>query len=410
MYENISESFIGEQGHALTVFRSPVIERIDVNIITVIPRGSFFGTDIILGRVSGPPIDRIGGVPFGTSGSPVFVNGELIGAIAFIFVNDFTLVGITPVEAIRSLEFEPSPHNQFPPNLQQEQEQVTASPVNNRNALMLPVVSGLSSARAISELKKHLPFDFTPAPLFNRQKTMQMSIIEQGEPIGVALMTGDIRIGFIGTATLIENNCVFAFGHSIFFSGSTNLPLTESIVYDTARGLTPVKIGDLGEIIGTAIQDRRTGIFGRLDVFPSIAKLNYAVEDLDRRETETLRAQATRFRFLPFLSFIAALEIFDRGINRIGQGTARWRLVIHLENIPAPIVMQREEFDPFDISFKVALSVLDLVGAVVGQGLLITGIELTGSVETRRTVFSPASSINSPVQLTNYSENTNPIL
>lgn len=199
----------------------------------------------------------------------------------------------------------------------------------------LPVVAGLRSARVQHVLEKRLGFRVASTPGFPRQ--VPQTAIEPGSPIGVGLMTGDVRIGFIGTTTLVKGNRVFAFGHPLLFSGPANLPLTEAVIFETARSeFDPFKVGDLGDIRGTVLQDRSAGIFARLDVAPDLVQLKFTVTDEDRSKTETINAQAVPLPdFLPTLTAIGALETFGRAMNRIGQGTAKWTwLLKRNKNLP----------------------------------------------------------------------------
>ena len=94
---------------ALTTLRSPAIRRFELRILGVLPQAGTAGNDLILARAYGSALQRIGGVPLGASGSPVYQGRRLIGAIAAVFAPDFTMVGITPIAPMLKLTAEPMP-------------------------------------------------------------------------------------------------------------------------------------------------------------------------------------------------------------------------------------------------------------------------------------------------------------
>ncbi|HBK86069.1 MAG TPA: hypothetical protein DDZ53_08595, partial [Firmicutes bacterium] len=128
--------------------------------------------------------------------------------------------------------------------------------------------------------------------------------IKNGDSIGAALMTGDIQLGYIGTATLVQGKELFAFGHPLLFAGATNIPLTTAPIITTTRGDYPQKIGSLGHTIGTIIQDRSAGILALLGNTPKLVHMKFTIQDTDRQQTTTVITQAASINSeLPFLTF-----------------------------------------------------------------------------------------------------------
>lgn len=191
-----------------------------------------------------------------------------------------------------------------------------------------------------------------------------------------------MRVGVIGTVTLVEHQQVFAFGHPVFFSGPTQLPLTEAVVLATARGAAPAKVGDIGAVIGTVLQDRSAGIFARLGQPPPLAALRLCVHDRDRGRTEVLLADAVPTRpLLPLLASMAAREAMLRAMNRIGPGSASWEWSVTVDDRPDPVRRSDIAFDDTDIGAIVADSVVAFLEQLLDRGLIVRGVDLHAQVE-----------------------------
>lgn len=389
-------------GTAYTVFQSPELERFEVRLSERLPQRRPDGGDLILGRATGARIEQIGGVPFGASGSPVMVRGRLIGALSQVFAPDFTLVGITPVDDMRQLAHEPG--GCADPGVFDEQAKVTAggmSPWTCRWArrLGIPVWDGsgsgtvsvsvggrdnggranggsVSGQRGIGHAGLDHSFDHAKGS----------APVRSGGPIGAALLVGDVRLGFIGTVTFIEGRRLFAFGHPLLFTGPTCMPLTRAVIYDTAQGPAPTKVGDMLDVVGVVLQDRAAGIFAHLGEEAETIALEFRVRDLDRRRTEVVRSQAAPLPSLvSTLVFIAAVETYVRAMNRVGEGSARWRWQVYVHEEADPQVSEGTTYDPADIAAAAASTILPLIEELLGEGKRIAGVRLEAEVEQART-------------------------
>ena len=367
---------ISRTGYALTVFKSPRISRFGARLTINYPQGGIAGTDLILGRAFGPVIDRIGGVPFGASGSPVYINNELVGAISQVLSSDAKLIGITPINAMLSLAQEPSLKNTT----------YTEDPDLRTGRPLVVVGNGFRTDKVKAELSHH--FQSFVAVTVNRSNiTRPTQALQPGGPIGVALMTGDLQLGFVGTVTLVKGEQVFAFGHPLLFAGPTNIPMTTAEILETATGQFPSKIGVLGTTVGTVVQDRAAGVFGVLNEVPQgLVRMRFTVNDLDRDRFETIMTEAVHIPTeLPFLAFAAALETIFRAMNRTGQGTAQWEWIIRLADTE-PITLRQEQYDPFNIAYLIADSVFSLLEGPLVAGLRVLSVELNAAVTMANTL------------------------
>jgi len=359
------------RGYALTIFRGNEIRRFPVRLVSSLPSSGVAGLDLILARASGDLIDFYGGVPYGSSGSPVYIGGKLIGAISATFYPDSRLIGITPVTAMLSIAGEPD---------------MVKSTGNIGSIVPSPArvtVAGLTSGRAFDEISDRFgrPLPGRSASPVTNSATPRL---QAGSAVGAALLMGDIKLGFIGTAAIVDTDQVYAFGHPLLFSGPTSLPLTAAQIADTARGASPDKIGTLGEVIGVVLQDRAAGIYARLGQPAATVPLRLGIRDEDRNRVERLQVQAAPLPSeLPFLVYIAALEGLQRAMNRVGAGSAVWDWTIQVAG-QQPTLVSGGTYDPYDIAGAVAASVLPTLEQMLQSGDVIQNVELTASVTMRR--------------------------
>lgn len=367
------------KGASVSVFCGNRLEAFEVNIIAKFKGGGSAGMDILVGRASGTPVERVGGIPLGASGSPVYVNGKLVGAISGTYPPDNSLIIITPIKAMTSLANEPS----LSPSLRA----AIATPIP-------PAVSGITSGRAMGQVELALGRKVVPAPeaavpsdcrIEPRHEAGRGEVrLKPGSPVGVALMVGDVRVGFIGTVTMLREGQVFAFGHPVTYSGPVCMPMTAATVYDTARGLSPFKVGDIGKTIGTVTQDRAAGILGNLGSSPEgLVSLECVVTDKDRGKTSKVSAYIVPIPDqLARLILTAIIETFSRAMNRAGQGTAEWNWSVVTANGEKTTGSGRA-INLSDIGFTVGLELMQPIEQILSGGHLVSSLSMRAVVERR---------------------------
>jgi len=367
---------ISRTGYALTVFKGPHISKFGVRLTNNLPQGGIAGTDLILGRAFGPIIDKIGGVPFGASGSPVYISNEVIGAVSQLLSSDARLIGITPIADMLSLAQEPSLQNT---TSNQDPDLRTGHP-------LIVVGNGFRADKVKAELRHHFR-SFVAVASYPIRPTRQTQTLQVGGPIGVALMIGDLKLGFIGTVTSVDGTQVFAFGHPLLFAGPTSIPMTTAEILEIATGQFPSKIGVLGQTVGTIVQDRAAGVLGVLNQAPQeLVSMQFTVNDLDRDCVEIIRAEAVHIPTeLPFLAFTAALETIFRAMNRTGPGTAQWEWIIGIADSES-ITLRQEHYDSLNIAYTIAGSIFPLLEGPLVAGLRVLSVELNTVVTMANTL------------------------
>jgi hypothetical protein len=256
----------GQRGIGRTVVSGSRVEEFQVEILGVLenlgPRES-----IILARLKGGPLENTG-VMQGMSGSPVYIDGKLVGAVALSFpLSKEAIAGIRPIEDM--LRVEPRPVRNI----------ASASPPPRRR----PFVAGETR---LEEIATPVSFSgFTPGTLEHFAPQLRElgwdprqgisgggapsdrlgdpRRLEPGSMISVQLLSGDMSVGADGTVTAIDGDRVYAFGHRFLAEGPTDLPFALAEVLALLPNLSSsFKISTAREWMGAITADRDTAISG----------------------------------------------------------------------------------------------------------------------------------------------------
>jgi hypothetical protein len=343
----------GMRGTGKTVFNGDKIEDFQVEILGVLentgPKES-----LILARLSGGPLEHTG-VMQGMSGSPVYIDGKLIGAVAmaFPYAKD-PIAGIRPIEEMLRVDIAP---NTQPPAHAALPMNPAASALSQSLASLFPApppagfgdtrmtevatplsLSGFSSA-AVEQFApqlRRLGFEPRQGISTGGAPSDQMgdpSKLQPGSMISVELMTGDMSVGADGTLTAIDGNKVYAFGHRFLDIGPTDLPFTRSEVLALLANLnTSFKISSGRELMGVISQDRDTAVAGSLGKRAAMVPLEIAVTS-DAGRADTYRMQMVNDRLLsPYLLQMAVFSAIDATTRQAGVSSVVVRGSIEFEN------------------------------------------------------------------------------
>ncbi len=292
----------GMKGIGKTVFHGETIEDFNVEIVGLLPNVGP-GQDLILGRCSGGPLAHTG-ILAGMSGSPVFIDEKLIGAIAFSwgFSKD-AIAGITPIEemlavgarddsaarrarpaagmtwddALRRLRT-PSGLGAF---VTARLGVLAARPAGVSASMPLSVAglgaSGLASIAHDLTRAGFLPLQSGGA---GAKPAADSAPLRPGSAVGVKLVRGDVDMTATGTVTWVEGDSLFAFGHPLYGLGEVDLPLTAARVETVLASLDQsARVAIPLREAGAFRQDRASAIFGRLGATPSMLPVRLQVTD-----------------------------------------------------------------------------------------------------------------------------------
>ncbi|MDQ3349736.1 MAG: hypothetical protein M3545_17460 [Acidobacteriota bacterium] len=350
----LDEVRAGMTGIGRTVFEGADLQEFTVAILGVLRNIQGPNRNLILARLEGGPLAKTG-VAAGMSGSPVYVDGRLIGAVAYSIGSFPTeaIAGITPIaemtDATGMTRRKSSQAARI--DLPVTRESLTAAlkltlgrlePFAQRpgdvQVLGLPQAAGAQLGAMLRPISTPLVLSgfepasvdllagafgaagFTPVvggsgaggqlSIANAPERRMTGALREGDAIGVSLVGGDLQMGATGTITHIDGDRLYAFGHPFFGLGPTQFPMTRAYVYTMLPSLmSSFKISSMGEIIGTMQQDRATAIAGTLGKGPAVIPMSVTLEST-REDGGVTRRQFTYSlahdqAFTPLLAYVA---------------------------------------------------------------------------------------------------------
>lgn len=386
----VSALQVGMKGVGKTVILGTTIQDFDIEIIGILERGGFNGGPMILVRGSGPVLDATGGFAGGYSGSPVYIDGKMFGAIsAAWYFADHSIAGVTPIEEMfknfgypqdntGAVSGDPTPLSS-PLALEGtslthlELASLTPSPeevATRAEAGILTLtpcktplfVNGLNPAlieRVKEELGPRLPYiEIMPglgptgagfASTGGGSTRLDLfSGLQPGAAVGAQLVAGDIDMTAIGTLTYIDQNKVLAFGHPFLQVGAVELPLTKARIVHTMKSIQrSFKMGESMSLVGTIDQDRAAGISGVLGKSPRMIPFHLTIRDTDLGRVRRYNYSVVDYEaILPFLGLLPPMQGLSEVMDRQGPATIRSHFRILTDKLP-PIERTNLFYDQF---------------------------------------------------------------
>lgn len=278
-------------GTAETVFYGDKKEKFKVTILSIV-ENSEPRQNVILARFSGNNVEK-SGIAEGMSGSPVYIHGKLIGAIAYTWPHLKEAVGgIQPIEQMLPVLKEPNydVHALF------KEKFVIGHDLNlfkNIKPIDVPlVINGFSPEgfQFVSNQMKNKGFiplisqagDAKNAPLNKNQK------LEPGDAVGILFMSGDASAGAVGTVTYVDPKDprkILIFGHPFKNLGYVEFPMTKAIVHYTMPSTEIAwKFAMTTDVVGTIYNDRQTAVAGKMGIFSSMVPVEIKVFDENNKD------------------------------------------------------------------------------------------------------------------------------
>lgn len=331
-----SELRRGMSGFGLTTFQGTAIDTFQVEVLGVLKGALGPRMDMILARLSGGPLEHTGLIR-GMSGSPVYIDGRLIGAIAYgwYFSKD-PIGGITPIAHMLEVATrqDPTP-NQYGKVLDLDEETTRllgGEGVSTLAPLGMPIAVAGFSPRGRQVLRDALDapgIELLDSPA-GRVLPDQEASIAPGASLAVQLIRGDYSAAAIGTLTWVGDGRFVGFGHPMFFLGATNLPATGAYIHQVIPIQTAsFKLGTPTGALGAVRQDRLPAIAGTLGQAPDMLPVRVALRSAAGNRAfrcEVLRHPALSASFVRSVLF-NALETTEK---LFGDATLRVRSHIAL--------------------------------------------------------------------------------
>ena len=286
----LSEVKQGMKGTAWTVFQGTEPEAVPVEIVGISKNMWGPRQDIILGKMGGKAART--NVAKGMSGSPVYINGKLIGAVS-LGLSQFSpdaICGITPIELM--LEINGSDQSR-PAAARTPGKAVSLDPLESLVPIESPLMfSGINgdTLRDFSSVFQQMgvrAVQGSGGVLTNGSKPVAgwEHALNPGDSVATVLVDGDMGISAFGTVTYNDGKRVLAFGHPLFNLGPVDMPLAKSeVVLTLASQFQPSKMANATEIVGALRQDRHSGIMGELGATSPMIPVTLKVRSLDAKE------------------------------------------------------------------------------------------------------------------------------
>lgn len=272
----------GMQGYAYTIFAGDQVEKFDLEVIGVVPNLLGPKQSIILVQLKGPKVEHTG-VVAGMSGSPVYIEGKLAGALSLklgVFTKE-PIGGVTPIEDV--LRASAGKQNATAQSYDGQLDAMNLAPAKAGwpsgmalEPIETPLVfSGFQAATLQQFAKEIQGYGFVATQGGTAAAQVDDGKLVPGDMAGMVLVQGDASVNSACTVTAVEADRVFLCGHPFLSLGDVELPMARSrVVMTLASDLASTKIVNVGGAIGTITGDHLTAVTGKLGAAPAMIPLN----------------------------------------------------------------------------------------------------------------------------------------
>jgi len=395
----------GMKGTASTVFSGTEPQDFGVEILGVLPGFPGPRQSAIIAKLSGANVERTG-VFAGMSGSPVYIDGKLVGAIAFSFpFSREPICGITPIKQMIDI-FEKGSINQV--QRTQEPRAVSFAQLAGtewKATLPKPAISSTSLIAPASEGSRLVPLmgqQITPiatplvfggisqeslamfAPQLMANGLLPVSgaggsagitplakatekTLTPGTSVSVQLVRGDYSIAASGTVTFRDGDHIYAFGHPFLSLGASDMPMSETAVVTVIPNVNnSFKLSVPGAMMGSISQDRASGVFGQLGQAPKMIPVKINLHT-SRDRSETYSYEIANDSFLtPLLLNITVFNTITSSERALGDSTITIKGAINVKG-QEPIEVDRR-FSAANSPILAAGSVAGPISSLLGSG------------------------------------------
>ncbi|MFW6160213.1 MAG: SpoIVB peptidase S55 domain-containing protein [Acidobacteriota bacterium] len=292
----------GMKGVGQSVFLGNQIEEFQVEIVGVLqnvqPK-----RNIILARLKSPLLEKTG-VMSGMSGSPVYIDGKLIGAVAYSFpYAKEAIAGITPIDEMMAVEGGTEKSVSFFRRQPVSKSLSLQELLEMHEDILAPVFMRYVDGQAFTSLSHPLIFGGFSSTVFEKNKSFFSRMgfspvlagsggqavekisppdmkLRPGDAVGVQLVSGDLNISAVGTVTQVEGNKILAFGHPFYNLGSVDYAMTRANVITVVPSVSSsFKLAETGPLLGRFSQDRTAGVLGEIGKMPRFVPVSIKMMD-----------------------------------------------------------------------------------------------------------------------------------
>jgi sugar lactone lactonase YvrE len=411
-----SEVKRGMTGVGKSVFQGTKVESFRVVVMGTLEKVDSGGDIVLIKVLDGPVVERKSGVIQGMSGSPIYFNGKLLGAVAYsmgAFPRE-PICGVKPIiEMIETTNPKPRPQPKtnapqpvsLPDPIRvgdrefrrvlietpnpQDARRKTQDALILKPAQTMMMVSGMSE-RSLPLLRKVLgKYGITPVLGPGSSSVKANPTLEAGAAVAVQLASGDVDFTGVGTVTYREGNRVLAFGHPMFSLGHVAMPMATAYIHDIfpAQEIS-FKMGSALKAVGTVTNDGVHAIAGNVGGTPDMVPMQIKVSDQDSGWTKTFNVQVINDKIImPQLALLVANEAIGSIFGSQAEATVHLNLAVDADGIK-PIRRTNVRFAPGAAGEVALVDLADAISFVTDDDFgrpRIKKISLEASLEhTRR--------------------------
>jgi len=374
----VSQIKAGMRGVAYTVFEGTQPEPMEVEILGVLRNVAGPKSDVILARLHGKKVEYAG-VVAGMSGSPVYIDGKLVGAIAYR-IGEFSkepIAGITPAATMLEInDMDRTPAPDMARDLSGEKREASRTSAPGEAAVLNEPASGY--ANLLKPIETPLVFtgfsedtlrlfskDFASAGVVPVMGAGSVSSDKQPEPlipgsaVSAILVRGDMNIAGTCTVTYLDDSHLLACGHPLLQSGNVDMPMTKATVLATLPSpANSFKIVNTTETVGAFVQDRRAGIMGRFDREPHMIPVTLTFHGVSH--PKQFHYEVLNNAKITPAAMMATVFNAIQGMNEYGEDTT-YRLEGDISVLGYPKLSVKNMYAPADgtapTAYGIALSI-----------------------------------------------------
>ena len=278
----------GMKGVVYTIFEGDQVEKVDLEVIGVLHNAVGPKLDIILVRLLGDKVQQTG-VVAGMSGSPVYFDGKLAGALS-LKLGNFTkeaIGGVTPINDMLEIEQVPAPSSPANAGISPRvalPDEFAVRTATGSGQFLVPIETPLVTSGLYPETLARFGKDFSSWGMTamaggSAAPSPEDAKLQPGDMVGIDLIEGDLSISSGCTVTTVVGNQILACGHPLFGFGAVQMPLSRAhVIMTLASAASSTKIISTGATIGTLTQDRQTAVMGTLGAGPPMIPLDVTLD------------------------------------------------------------------------------------------------------------------------------------
>ncbi len=377
----VSEIKAGMKGVAWTVFEGTQPEPMNLVVLGVLKNANGPKGDMILIRLVGEKPEYTG-VVAGMSGSPVYIDGKLVGALAFR-IGQFSkepIAGVTPIAdmlEINEIDNSIAPTEARANTSANSDVTKTSGPgtavdvTRNYTNMMTPIETPLVFNGFTEDAVKQFAPQFAAAGIVPVMGAGSVTNDKQPEPlvpgsaVSAILVKGDLNIAATCTVTYMDPQRLLACGHPLMQFGQVDMPMTKANVIATLSSpLNAFKIINTTEEVGAFVQDRHTGILGRFNRTPEMIPVTLSIHG--GKNSKTFHYQVLNNAKLTPVAIMATAYSALQGLNEYGEDlTYRFTGQINVDGFPQ--VKMQNMYTPVDGGVQTAVAVALGLGERFGR-------------------------------------------